>query len=95
MNKRKKKRAYLCQDINFDNADSKGPVTQNSASKSRTKSHENLVDVVVSGNFWSILAWPCFERGLAVSGCSTAETLPKHGLPLPATCKVKNRFARV
>ncbi len=74
---------------------SKGPVTQNSASKSRTKSHENLVDVVVSGNFWSILAWPCFERGLAVSGCSTAETLPKHGLPLPATCKVKNRFARV
>ena len=34
------------------------PVTQNSTSKSRTRSYENLVDVVVSGNFWSILAWP-------------------------------------
>ena len=53
------------------------------------------MDVVVSGNFWTILARPCFERGLAVNGCSTAETLPKHGLPLPAMCKVKNRFARV
>ena len=30
----------------------KAPVTQNSTSKSRTRSYENLVDVVVSGNFW-------------------------------------------
>ena len=58
----------------------KAPVTQNSTSKSRTRSHENLVDVVVSGNFWSILAWSCFVRGMAVVGCSTAEALPKHCL---------------
>ena len=53
---------------------------QNSTSKSRTRSYENLVDVVVSGNFWSILAWPCFVRGMAVGGCSTAEIPPKHRL---------------
>ena len=41
----------------------KAPVTQNSTSKSRTRSYENLLDVVVSGNFWSILAWPCFVTG--------------------------------
>ena len=58
----------------------KAPVTQNSTSKSRTGSYENLVDVVVSGNFWSILAWPCLVRGMAVGGCSTAEALPKHCL---------------
>ena len=56
------------------------PVTQNSTSKSRTRGYENLVDVVISGNFWSILAWPCLVRGMAVSGCSTAEALPKHCL---------------
>ena len=43
--------------------ESKAPVTQDSTSKSRTRSYENLVDVVVSGNFWSILAWPCFVTG--------------------------------
>ena len=59
---------------------SKAPVTQNSTSKSRTKSYENLVDVVVSGNFWSILASPCFVRGMSVGGCSTAEALSKHCL---------------
>ena len=58
----------------------KAPVTQNSTSKSRTRSYENLVDMVVSGNFWSILAWSCFVRGMAVVGCSTAEALPKHCL---------------
>ena len=41
----------------------KAPVTQKSTSKSRAKSYENLVDVVVSGNFWSIVAWPCFVTG--------------------------------
>ena len=58
----------------------KAPITQNSTSKSCTRSYENLVDVVVSGNFWSILAWPCFVRGMAVGGCSTAEALPNHCL---------------
>ena len=57
----------------------KAPVTQNSTSKSRTRSHETLVDVVISGNFWSVLAWTCFVRGMAVGGCSPAEALPKHG----------------
>ena len=56
----------------------KAPVTQNSTSKSRTGSYENLVDVVVSGNFWSILSWSCFVQGMAVGGGSTAEALPKH-----------------
>ena len=56
----------------------KAPVTQNSMSKSHTRSYENLVGVVVSGNFWSILAWPCFAWVMA-GGCSTAEALPKHG----------------
>ena len=56
----------------------KAPVTQNSTSKSRTRSYENLVDVVVSGNFRSILAWPGFVRGMAFGGCSTAEALPKY-----------------
>ena len=32
--------------------------------------------VVILGQF---LAWPCFVRGMAVGGCSTAEALPKHG----------------
>ena len=58
----------------------KAPVTQKSTSKSRTKSYENLVDVVESGNSWSILAWPCFVWGMAVGGCSTDEALPKHCL---------------
>ena len=58
----------------------KALVTQNSTSKSRTRSYENLVDVVVSGIFWSILAWPCLVQGMAVDGCSTAEALPKHCL---------------
>ena len=57
----------------------KAPVTQYSTSKSRTRSYENLVDVVVSGHFWSILAWPFFVQGMAVGGCATAEALPKHG----------------
>jgi hypothetical protein len=48
-------------------------------SESRTKSSENLVDMDVSGNFWSILAWPCFVRGTAVGGCSIVEALPKEG----------------
>ena len=61
----------------------KAPVTQNSTSKSRTRSYENLVDVVVSGNFWSILAWSCFVTGYGrrrlFHGWSTAQALPKHG----------------
>ena len=40
------------------------------------------MDVVESGNSWSILAWPCFVRGMAVGGCSTAEALP-NALALP------------
>ena len=47
------------------------PVTQHSASKSRKKGYENLVDVVVSGNFWPVMVWPS-------AFCSTAEALPKH-----------------
>ena len=42
------------------------------------KSYEILVDVVVSGNFWSIMVWPCFVRGMAFGGCSTVEALPRH-----------------
>ena len=45
-----------------------------------SKSYENLVDMVVRGNVWSILIWPCFVRGMAVGGCSTAEALPEHAL---------------
>ncbi len=33
--------------------------------------------MVILGHF---LAWPCFVRGMAVGGCSTAEALPKHCL---------------
>jgi hypothetical protein len=51
----------------------KAPVTQHFTSEARTKSSENLVDVIVNGNFWSILAWPCFVRGMEVGGCSTVE----------------------
>ena len=54
--------------------------TQNSTSKSRARSYENLMDVVVSGNFLSILTWSCFVRGMAIGGCSTAEALAKHCL---------------
>ena len=56
-----------------------GPVTQHPTSKSRSKSYENRVDLVERGNFWRILAWPCFVRDMAVGGSSTAEALPKHG----------------
>jgi len=49
----------------------------------------NLVVVVVSGKFWSVLAWLCV-CDLAVSDCSNAETLPKHGKPLPAKCSLNN-----
>ena len=52
--------------LTFTNTLPEAPVTQNSTSKSRTRSYENLVDVVVSGNFWSILAWPCFVWDMAV-----------------------------
>ena len=62
----------------------KAPVTQNSTSKSRTRSYENLVDVVVSGNLWSSLAWPCFVIGYGrwrlFHGWSTAWALPKNCL---------------
>jgi hypothetical protein len=68
-----------------------GPVTQHFSSESRTKRTENLVDVVVSGNFWSILAWPCFVRGMTVGGCSIVEALPNQGLPSQTMCMVKNR----
>ncbi len=34
----------------------KAPVTQHSTFKSRTKTYENLVDVVVRCNFWSIFS---------------------------------------
>ena len=62
----------------------KAPVTQNSTSQSRTRHYENLVDVVVSGNLWSILAWPCFVTGYGrrrlFHGLSNAQALPKHCL---------------
>ncbi len=66
--------------VNQHSKHHKGPVTQHSTSKSRSKSSENLVDVVGRGNSWSILAWPCFCTGMAVGGCSTAKTLPKLSL---------------
>ena len=38
------------------------------------------MDVVVSGNFWSIWLGRALWRGMAVGGCSTAEALPKNCL---------------
>ena len=67
---------FVCEDENCGkrrkNASFfKALVTQNSTSKSRTKSSENLVDVAFSGSFWSIMFWLCFVRGMAVGSCST------------------------
>ncbi len=44
---------YICQfKVTFESLISrKAPITQHSTSKSRTKSYENLFDVVVRGNF--------------------------------------------
>ena len=55
-------------------------VTQHSTSKSRTKSYENLVDVVVSGNFLVNFGLAVLCTGMTVGGCSTAKALPKHSL---------------
>ena len=56
------------------------PVTQKSTSISRTRSYENLVDVVVSGNFGQFWLDRALWRGMALDGCSTAEGLPRHCL---------------
>jgi hypothetical protein len=55
----------------------KGPVIQHFTSESRTKRSDNLVDVVVSGKGWSILARSCFIQGMTVGNCCTVEAMHK------------------